>query len=133
MLTLTKLIILRGNSGSGKTTLAREIHKRLPRNTLLISQDVVRGDMLHVKDGEHTLALPLLEDLLIYGYKNCDYVILEGILNAKWYASLFKKAQELFDQQIYAYYFDIPFEEIMKRHQERHEASFGEKSALVVE
>ena len=69
------------------------------------------------------------EDLLIYGYKNCDYVILEGILNAKWYASLFKKAQELFDQQIYAYYFDIPFEEIMKRHQERHEASFGEKSA----
>lgn len=27
----------------------------------------------------------------------------------------------------------IPFEEIMKRHQERHEASFGEKSALVVE
>ena len=46
---------------------------------------------------------------------------------------LFKKAQELFDQQIYAYYFDIPFEEIMKRHQERHEASFGEKSALVVE
>lgn len=83
MLTLTKLIILRGNSGSGKTTLAREIHKRLPRNTLLISQDVVRGDILHVKDGEHTLALPLLEDLLIYGYKNCDYVILEGILNAK--------------------------------------------------
>lgn len=127
MLTLTKLIILRGNSGSGKTTLAREIHKRLPRNTLLISQDVVRGDILHVKDGEHTLALPLLEDLLIYGYKNCDYVILEGILNAKWYASLFKKAQELFDQQIYAYYFDIPFEEIMKRHQERHEASLVKK------
>ena len=51
----------------------------------------------------------------------------------KWYASLFKKAQELFDQQIYAYYFDIPFEEIMKRHQERHEASYNKKSALVVE
>lgn len=38
-----------------------------------------------------------------------------------------QKAQELFDQQIYAYYFDIPFEEIMKRHQERHEASLVKK------
>ena len=52
---------------------------------------------------------------------------------SKWYAYLVIKAQERFDQQSYAYYFDIPFEEIMKRHQERHEASFGEKSALVVE
>ena len=83
--------------------------------------------MLRVKDGDHTLALPLLEDLLTYGYHNCNYVILEGILNAKWYASLFKEAQVLFGKQIYAYYFDIPFEETMKRHQERHEASFGEK------
>ncbi len=124
---LTKLIILRGNSGSGKTTLAKEIHNRLPRNTLLISQDVVRRNMLHVKDGENTLALPLLGALLTYGYQNCDYVILEGILNAKWYAPLFKKAQNLFGKYIYAYYFDIPFEETMKRHQERHEASFGEE------
>lgn len=124
---MSKLIILRGNSGSGKTTLARKIHKRLPINTLLISQDIVRRDMLRVKDGEHTLALPLLVDLLVYGYHNCNYIILEGILNAEWYAPLFKRAQKLFGQQIYAYYFDIPFKETMKRHQERHEASFGEK------
>ena len=61
---MSKLIIIRGNSGSGKTTLAKEIHQRLPRNTLLISQDTVRRDMLRVKDGENTLGLPLFEDLL---------------------------------------------------------------------
>ncbi|NRO84492.1 Uridine kinase [Lactobacillus helveticus] len=55
-----KLIIIRGNSGSGKTTLAKKIHELLPRNTLLIPQDTVRREMLNVKDGENTLALPLL-------------------------------------------------------------------------
>ena len=65
--------------------------------------------------------------MLEYGYHHCSYTILEGILNAKWYADLFKEAQELFDSQIYAYYFDIPFEETVKRHQTRHEYSFGEE------
>ncbi len=45
-----------------------------------------------------------------------------------------KKSQQLFGDQIYAYYFDIPFEETMKRHKTRHEHSFGEeKNALMVE
>ena len=124
---MSKLIIIRGNSGSGKTTLAKEIHQRLPRNTLLISQDTVRRDMLRVKDGENTLGLPLFEDLLHYGYRNCDYVILEGILNAEWYLPLFRQAEELFSEEIFAYYFDIPFEETILRHQQRNISSFGEK------
>lgn len=46
---MPKLIILRGNSGSGKTTVAKELQKRFGRNTMLISQDVVRRDMLKEK------------------------------------------------------------------------------------
>lgn len=122
-----KLIIIRGNSGSGKTTLAKEIHNRLPRNTLLIPQDTVRRDMLRIKDGKNTLGLPLFKDLLLYGYHNCDYVILEGILNAEWYEPLFKEAQNLFGNAIYAYYFEIPFEVTVRRHNQRHISSFGEK------
>lgn len=124
---MSRLIIIRGNSGSGKTTLVKEIHNRLPRNTLLIPQDTVRRDMLRVKDGKNTLCLPLFKDLLLYGYHNCDYVILEGILNAEWYEPLFKEAQHLFSDAIYAYYFDIPFEETILRHKQRHISSFGEK------
>ena len=61
---MEKLIILRGNSGSGKTTVAKELQKKLRNGTagghpLLLSQDVVRRDMLKVKDGPHTEAILL--------------------------------------------------------------------------
>lgn len=124
---MSKLIIIRGNSGSGKTTLAKEIQKRLVGNVLLISQDTVRREMLKVKDGKNTKTLSLLLNLLKYGYQNCDFVILEGILNAEWYAPLFREAQELFNENIFAYYFDIPFKETIRCHQTRHEHSFGEE------
>ena len=41
-----KLILLRGNSGSGKSTLAHILQHKLGRGTLVISQDVIRRDML---------------------------------------------------------------------------------------
>ena len=85
-------------------------------NTMLISQDVIRRDILKVKDGENTKALPLLEELLRYGRKHSEIVILEGILNVEWYRALFELAVDLYGKNIYAYYFDIPFEETVKRH-----------------
>ncbi len=45
-----KLIILRGNSGSGKTTIAKELQWKFGRNTMLISQDVIRRDMLRKQE-----------------------------------------------------------------------------------
>lgn len=96
---MRKLIIFRGNSGSGKTTIAKELQNRFGNNTMLISQDVIRRDMLKVKDGERTTALQLMKELLIYG------------------------------TEVYAYYFDLSFEETLKRHQTKlncHE--FGEEA-----
>lgn len=126
---MRKLIILRGNSGSGKTTVAKELQNKFGRNTMLISQDVIRRDMLKVKDGENTEAIALLKELLIYGNIHSDVVILEGIMYADWYKPLFELAVELYDTQIYAYYFDLPFEETLSRHQTKpncHE--FGEEA-----
>lgn len=37
-----KLIILRGNSGSGKMTVSKELQKKFGKNTMYISQDIVR-------------------------------------------------------------------------------------------
>ena len=125
---MQKLIILRGNSGSGKTTIAKELQKKFGRNTMLISQDVIRRDMLRVKDGENTLAVPLMKELLIYGNKHSEIVILEGIMYADWYKSLFELAVQLYDTRIYAYYFDLPFEETLKRHQTKpNRSDFGEE------
>ena len=124
---MAKLIILRGNSGSGKTTIAKELQKSFGRNTMLISQDVVRRDILRVKDGENTEALPLMKELLTYGRNHCEIVILEGIMYADWYKPLFELAVQLYGTDIFAYYFDLPFEETLKRHQTKPNCNeFGE-------
>lgn len=95
-----KLIVLRGNSGSGKTTVAKELQKKFGRNTILISQDVIRRDMLMVKDGEDTRALPLMKELLKYGSTHSDIVILEGIMYADWYRPLFELARRIYGKDL---------------------------------
>lgn len=125
---MAKLIILRGNSGSGKTTVAKELQKRFGSNTMIISQDMVRREILKVKDGPTTEALLLMQELLVYGKKHSEITILEGIMYADWYKPVFECAVREFGNEIYAYYFDLPFEETLKRHQTRNKVnSFGEE------
>ena len=69
---MKKLVILRGNSGSGKTTVARALQRKIGFNTMLISQDEIRRNMLWVKDGIDTKALPLMIELLKYGNEHSD-------------------------------------------------------------
>lgn len=126
---MPKLIILRGNSGSGKTSVARTLQKTLGPDTLLLSQDNIRREMLMTKDGKDTSALPLLICLLEYGYNHCEYIILEGILCADWYKPLFETAEKLFQKSIFAYYWDISFEETLQRHNTRDKRfEFGEEA-----
>ncbi len=126
---MSKLIILRGNSGSGKTTVAKALQEKLGYNTMRISQDEVRRNMLWVKDGKDTKALPLMAELLKYGKIHSELTILEGIMYDEWYSPLFKLANELYESNIYAYYFDIPFEETLRRHSMRNKSQeFGEEA-----
>lgn len=83
------IIIIRGNSGSGKTTVAKELCKKLGSDCMLLSQDVIRRDILHTKDGENNTAIDLLKMLIMYGKTQSKIVILEGILKFQWYSSIF--------------------------------------------
>ena len=65
-ISMAKLIILRGNSGSGKTTIAKKLQKNFGHGTLLISQDVVRREMLYVKDGDKPKVEKLLLQIALY-------------------------------------------------------------------
>ncbi|NTV91121.1 MAG: kinase [Clostridiales bacterium] len=124
----TCLILLRGNSGSGKTTTAKALQKKFGHGTMLISQDVVRREMLYVKDGPDTEAVKLLLELARYGKSHCQIVIVEGILNSEWYKPLFDKLLLEYGENILAYYFNVPFEETLKRHKQKPDAAdFGEK------
>ena len=125
---MSTLIILRGNSGSGKSSTAKALQRKIGRNTLLIPQDTVRREMLFARDEKGTAVLPLLTALLNYGNTHCEYVILEGILNADWYKPLFEAAIKCFQNRIFAYYYDIPFEETIKRHKTKeNRLEFGEE------
>ena len=121
-----KLIMLRGNSGSGKTTVAKALQELFGRNTMVLSQDMIRREVLKARDGIDPPALPLIKQMLEYGSEHCEIVIMEGIFIADWYRELFEAAIKLYGSDIYAYYFDIPFEETVRRHQTRDKSNeFG--------
>lgn len=90
---MTTLIIIRGNAASGKTSLAKALQTALGEKTLLLSQDQLRRDMLHARDGFDTPTISLILNLLDYGQQHCDYIILEGILRADWYQPVWEKSQ----------------------------------------
>ena len=111
------LIILRGNSGSGKTALSKRLQEALGPNTMRISHDTVRMEILNVRGEEGVRrSTPLLIELL------------EGILPSSDYAPLFAAAADLFGaENLFAYYYDLPFAETLARHATKpNRADFGE-------
>ena len=127
----SKLIIIRGNSGSGKTTVARELRTRigdgLSDNTMLVQQDTLRRDMLRERDTPDRQSVIELTELVVeFGRKQGRTVILEGIFSAKKYSTMLTKIASKFDE-VYVYYFDLPFEETLVRHASKPNAhEFGE-------
>lgn len=125
----SKLIIIRGNSGSGKTTTAKILQNHLGSGTLLVSQDDVRRNMLNIHDQKGNLSMDLIQHITEYGKDKCEFVILEGILSKKRYGEMLHNLIDFYNGKAYIYYFDIPFEETVKRHNIRSKkAKFGEDS-----
>lgn len=98
---MKKLVILRGNSGSGKTIVAKKLQEKFGPNTMRLSHDMIRMEVLHVW-GDEGIAKsePLMINLLKYGRKNSEITILEGILPANEYHRLFESAIEEYGQNI---------------------------------
>ncbi len=123
------LIVLRGNSGSGKSTIAHALQQHFGSGTLLIDQDVVRRNMLAVKDRPRNLSIELIRQIALYGNGKCEVVIVEGILIAEGYGAMLKEVIEAFKNRAVVYYFDLPFEETVIRHETREKRHrFGEDS-----
>lgn len=128
----SKLIIIRGNSGSGKTTIAKEVRSRigdgLSDNTMLVQQDTLRRDILRERDMlEKRSTIELIELVVEFGRKQSRTVLLEGIFSAKKYGAMLGRLASKFDE-VYIYYFDLPFEETLIRHKSKANAhEFGEK------
>lgn len=72
-------------------------------------------------------SLPLMIQLLRYGRRHSEATILEGILPTADYLPLFEAAVEEYGPHIFAYYYDLPFEETLRRHSAKpNRDEFGE-------
>lgn len=123
------LIIIRGNSGSGKTTTAKRLQQHLGRGTLLVSQDVVRRDMLKVQDRDGNLSMDLIRQIAEYGRGKCEYVIVEGIFSEQRYGDMLRELIQFYNGKAHTYYYDLSFQETVRRHNSRSKKTeFGEES-----
>ena len=111
--------MLRGPSGSGKSTTAKILFQRAKNRVALIDQDHYRFIFKPVgggsKPNSDTIHKMIKGDVLIALNDGYD-VILEGILNVKSYAELLDEVFTAHQGENYIYYFDISFEETIKRH-----------------
>lgn len=121
-MTNNKLIILRGPSGAGKSTVAKALQK-LNENTIIIEQDHYRHTLLKNRpDPNNIVPKMVFADTMIA--LNADYdVIIEGIFRKEKYLKMFEQLASEFIGKKYFYYFDISFNETVKRHKTREKSN----------
>ena len=114
----TRLIILRGNSGSGKSTTARAVRDKLGAGVALVEQDYVRRIVL-AEHGNGPANPGLIGVMVRYALDAGFHVILEGIFSKEHYGDLLIKLGNDHLGQTRHYYFDLTFDETVRRHATR--------------
>ena len=127
-MTETKLIVLRGPSGSGKSTVAKAVRATQGRTMALVEQDYLRRIVLKEKDVPNGVNIGLIKQTVLFALEHSYDVMLEGIFYAEHYGGMFEEILRAHPEGNHFFYFDIPFEETLRRHQTRpNKDAFGEK------
>lgn len=122
----SKLIVLRGNSGSGKSTTAKALRMASARKIAIVEQDYLRRFVLKEKERVGGDNIALIEQVTEFALARDYHVILEGILSFARYGQMLTRLCARCPSS-YFYYFDISFEETLRRHSTKPQAhEFGE-------
>lgn len=119
----TRLVILRGPSGSGKTTIARALRAELGRGTALVEQDHVRRVLLWEWDVPGALNIELIDTIARRTLAAGHDTIVEGILTDAHYGIMLRALVDDHPGTTVCAYLDIPFDETVRRHATRSQAS----------
>ena len=120
----TRLIILRGNSASGKTSAAWEIRRRFHhRHLAIVSQDVLRRDILRVKDEPGNPAIGLIDLTARYALDHGFHVIVEGIMGSHSHADMLTRLVRDHAGESACFYYDLTFDETVARHASKPQAA----------
>jgi len=123
----THLIILRGNSASGKSTVARLVREWYGRGMAIIGQDVIRREILWEKDEPWSVNIGMIDLMARHALDRGMHVIVEGILGSTSYGEMLARLATDHRGQTACFYFDIPFDETVRRHATKPYAhEFGE-------
>lgn len=117
----TVLIVLRGNSASGKTSLAHSVRWRVGRGVAIVSQDVVRRDILWEHETPTGANIGMIEVMARYALDNGYHVIVEGILKAHAYGEMLDRLADHRGRTTW-FYLDIPWDETVRRHASKPQA-----------
>ena len=110
------LIIIRGNSASGKTRAAHEIRARYGHGLAIVSQDVIRRDILRQGDDPGNPAIGLIDLTARYALEHGFHVILEGILFSQSHAEMLTGLVRDHTGPSACFYYELSFEETVRRH-----------------
>jgi tRNA uridine 5-carbamoylmethylation protein Kti12 len=132
---LPHLIIIRGNSGSGKSTVSKALREAMrdkygKGGTMLVSQDTIRIDILDVKDTSDNESIALIQKICIYGLELKKNVILDGILDRWKYGEMLATLIKEWGDNVHIYYYDIPLEVTLERHDMRPQKNMFSKDAM---
>ncbi|MFC9692206.1 AAA family ATPase [Kribbella sp. NPDC056951] len=115
----TRLVVVRGNSGSGKSSTAQEIRRRLGYGVAWVEQDYFRRTLLREHDKFGQPNVGLIDLTVRYALDHGYHVVLEGILNNPTYGDTLRRLIDDHAGVTGAYYFQLPFEETIRRHSTR--------------
>jgi 8-oxo-dGTP pyrophosphatase MutT (NUDIX family) len=123
-----RLIVIRGNSASGKSAVASAIRERHGQHDLsIVSQDLLRRVVLRERDVPGGANIALIDMTARHAINSGFHVIVEGILRADYYGEMLTR---LIGDQVgraHAYFLHVPFDETLKRHAAKPQASeYGE-------
>jgi predicted kinase len=118
------LVVLRGNSGSGKTTVARLLQDRF--GLVVVSQDVLRREVLGVSDGPGSPAVDLIAQTARFALDRGFSVVVEGILRSDIYAPMLAALAAEHRGHTHFFRFDLSFDETVRRHRTKDRTDFGE-------
>jgi predicted kinase len=122
----TGLVVLRGNSGSGKSTVARELQNRYLRQLAVVSQDVLRREVLRARDQRGNPAVELIDLVSRFALDRGMHVVIEGILASDVYGLMLRSLAADHRGVTRFFRFDLPFEETLRRHDSKCRNDFGE-------
>lgn len=117
------LIVIRGNSASGKSTIAAGIRAKGGPGIAIVGQDHLRRVVLKDKDKPGAVNIGLIDLVTRYALDHGYITVLEGILYAAHYGEMLTRLRDDHLGRSLFYYLDVPFEETMRRHATKPQAS----------